>query len=262
MRLRAEQASWGKTTENPPFATPSRREGEDDMESDLKSREEILLQEFREGRDAAFDELVRLYYEKLYKIAYGLLASKQDAEEVVQDAFLRAYRGIASFRGESSFETWIHRITINLARNRFHWNKRRGEGVNVSISDQPVHEIDAQPRELDLPDSSLGPDRALENSELASTIGRAMRNLPLRLREPMLLRHFDEMPYETIAKKLDCKVGTVKSRLARGREIIRLFLEKLDSGATLSDMHAHSERKQQQDAIETSPSEKNARFSL
>lgn len=204
------------------------------MESELKNREDALVQEFKAGCDAAFDELVRLHYEKLCKIAYSLLDSKQDAEEVVQDAFLRAYRGFSSFRGDSTFETWIHRITINLARNRFHWNKRRGEGLNVSMSNQTNEEALAAPRDLDLPDSSLGPDRALENNELVRTIGCAMRKLPNRLREPMLLRHFNDMPYETIAKKLDCKIGTVKSRLARGREMIRLFLENLDSGAILS----------------------------
>ena len=105
-----------------------------------------LIAAFKAGKQESFDKLVVMYSPQLYRTAYGLLGSKQDAEEVVQDAFVRAYRALGSFRGDSSFETWMHRITINLARNKFHWNRRRGEGQMTSISH--VSEDDGEQRDL------------------------------------------------------------------------------------------------------------------
>ena len=104
------------------------------MEQEQKTREEALLKAFRSGDAAAFDGLIEMYSAKLYKVAYALLGSRQDAEEVVQDTFLRAYRALQAFRGESSLETWLHRITLNLARNKYQWNHRRGSGLNVSLT--------------------------------------------------------------------------------------------------------------------------------
>lgn len=86
------------------------------MEQEQKTREEALLKAIRSGDAAAFDILIGMYSAKLYKVAYALLGSRQDAEEVVQDTFLRAYRAMRTFRGDSSLETWLHRITMNLAR--------------------------------------------------------------------------------------------------------------------------------------------------
>lgn len=196
-----------------------------------KSREAELIEQFKDGNDSAFDELVLMISPKLFRVAFALLGNKQDAEEVVQDAFVRAHRAIADFRGEASFETWMHRITVNLARNRFHWNRRRGEGVNVSLS-VPLDSGDAPKQEIDLPDSRMEPDKLLETLELENNIIRAMKNLPEGLRETMILRHMDDMPYEKIATLLDCKVGTVKSRLARGREMLRAALMRLDTPAS------------------------------
>ena len=95
------------------------------MEQEQKAREEALLKAFRDGDDTAFDGLIGMYSAKLYKVAYALLGSRQDAEEVVQDTFLRAYRALQSFRGESSLETWLHRIALNLARNKYQWHQYR-----------------------------------------------------------------------------------------------------------------------------------------
>lgn len=181
-----------------------------------------LIASFKSGKLESFDQLVVMYSPHLYRTAYGLLGSKQDAEEVVQDAFVRAYRALGNFRGDSSFETWMHRITINLARNKFHWNRRRGEGQMTSIS--RVSEEDGEQRELLFPDDRLRPDFTLENSEIESQIMKGLASLPESLRETMVLRHVSDLPYEKIAEQLDCKVGTVKSRLARGRELLREYL--------------------------------------
>ena len=194
------------------------------MEQEQRTREEALLKAFRNGDAAAFDTLIGMYSAKLYKVAYALLGSRQDAEEVVQDAFLRAYRALHAFRGDSSLETWLHRITVNLARNKFQWNHRRGDGLNVSLT--PVDddgESGAEP-EQDVPDLRMEPDLVLEQDEIGTNIMKALNSLPDNLRETMLLRHVNDMPYELIAQKLDCKVGTVKSRLSRGREMLRDYL--------------------------------------
>jgi len=195
------------------------------MEQEQKAREDALLKAFRSGDDTAFDALIGMYSAKLYKVAYALLGSRQDAEEVVQDTFLRAYRALRTFRGESSLETWLHRITLNLARNKYQWNRRRGEGLNVSLTagDDSDGESGAE-NEQDVPDRRMEPDVVLEQDEIGTNIMKALNSLPDNLRETMVLRHVNDMPYELIAQRLDCKVGTVKSRLSRGREMLRDYL--------------------------------------
>lgn len=193
--------------------------------------EQVLVEAFKHGDMDAFDGIISLFSAKLYKTAYALLGSRQDAEEVVQDTFLRAYRGLNAFRGDSSLETWLHRITVNLARNRYHWNQRHGEGVNVSLTvSTPDGDNDqASGTELELPDSRMEPDRKLEQKELEQMIMTELNQLPPAIREVMLLRHLDDMPYEDIAEKLHCKLGTVKSRLARGRDMLRAKLSDSES---------------------------------
>jgi RNA polymerase sigma-70 factor (ECF subfamily) len=195
------------------------------MEQEQRTREEALLKALRGGDAAAFDGLIEMYSAKLYKVAYALLGSRQDAEEVVQDTFLRAYRAIHAFRGDSSLETWLHRITLNLARNKYQWNHRRGSGLNVSLTAGDGTDGDSgTENEQDVPDRRMEPDVVLEQDEIGANIMKALNCLPDNIRETMLLRHVNDMPYELIAQKLDCKVGTVKSRLSRGREMLRDYL--------------------------------------
>ena len=205
-----------------------------DMNEETGNYEERLIAEFKSGSRERFDELVQLYTQKLYRLAYGLLGNHHDAEEVVQDSFVRAYRGLENFRGDSSFETWMHRITMNLARNKFHWNRRRGSGINVSLSNSGDPAEDGENgAELDLPDSSYSPDRLMQKAETQRNVIDGMNSLPESLREAMVLRHVKDMPYEEIAVILNCPVGTVKSRIARGRELLREYLMNLD-GETAS----------------------------
>lgn len=190
--------------------------------------DEELIRRFREGHKESFDEMVVMYSPRLFRVAYGLLGNKQDAEEVVQDAFVRAYRALPHFRGDASFETWMHRITMNLARNKFHWNRRRGSGLNISLFSGEEGDPEQSSPQIDLPDTRMEPDRLLENTELEQNIVFIIRGLPEKLREAMVLRHLENLSYEQIADFLNCKVGTVKSRLARGREILRQELIRLD----------------------------------
>lgn len=199
------------------------------MNGETGSYEERLIADFKEGSRDRFDELVKAYTQKLYRLAYGLLGNHHDAEEVVQDSFVRAYRGLDNFRGDSSFETWMHRITVNLARNKFHWNRRRGEGLNVSLSEPNDSMEDGESSaELELPDTSYSPDRLMQKAETRSNVLSGLNALPDSIREAMVLRHVKDMPYEEIAGILNCPVGTVKSRISRGRELLREYLMKMD----------------------------------
>ena len=204
------------------------------MDDAGKERDLELISEFKAGRKEVFDELMDIYASKLFQTAYGLLGSRQDAEEVVQDAFVRAYKALSDFRCDASFETWMHRIVVNLSRNKYHWNRRRGEGLNTSISDSTrmnaLSESSLTTQDIPLPDNTYGPDKIMETSEFEGNVLLGLESLPDTLREAMILRHVDDLPYEKIAELLDCKVGTVKSRLARGRELLRGFLGGLDSG--------------------------------
>ncbi len=188
-----------------------------------------LVEAYKNGDTEAFDELMNRHAAKLYHTAYGLLSNQQDAEEVVQDAFLRAYRALHKFRGDSSFETWIHRIVINLSRNKYHWNRRRGAEVNISLNQQSRKlSDDNEEVTMTIPDESYEPDRLLQGKEVASGIMSGFEKLPETLKEAMVLRHVNDLPYEKIAELLNCKVGTVKSRIARGREILRGILSKIE----------------------------------
>lgn len=198
---------------------------------DSKEMVQQLVESFKAGSTEVFDKLIELYSPKLYQAAYGILGNRQDAEEVVQDTFVRAYKGLNKFRGDASFETWIYRITINLSRNKYHWNRRRGSEINLSISQPLANSDDTRKNEdMDIADKSSGPDSIIEKDEFEKNIAKAFEKLPENLRETMILRHVDDMPYEQIAELLECKVGTVKSRIARGREYLRQILKNIESG--------------------------------
>lgn len=194
------------------------------MDADNKKREEELVKEFKAGNKEAFDELIERHAPKLYQASFGLLGNRQDAEEVVQDAFLRAYKGLENFRGDASFETWVCRIAINLSRNKYQWNKRRGAELNLSISEHHQSLEENSSEDMAIPDKAPAPDSILEKAEAEKGIMEAFENLPETLRETMILRHINNMSYEKIAELQECKEGTVKSRIARGREILREYL--------------------------------------
>lgn len=191
------------------------------------SEDKELVRRYLAGDSSAGDSLVRNHASRLYQTAYALTSSHQDAEEVVQDAFIRGFKALPKFRGEAGFGTWMHRIVVNLSRNKFHWNKLRGSDVNVSISEHRETLDSERGTEEDrgLPDENLSPVRMLENVELETTVLKGFEELPETLKEAMVLRHVHEYSYERIAEVLNCKVGTVKSRLARGREVLRGMMD-------------------------------------
>lgn len=188
-------------------------------ENPISDKELIAL--IIDGDTRAFEELMDRYAEKAFQISYGILGNRHDAEEVTQDAFVRIYRALSRFRGDSEFSTWMYRIVVNQARNRYRWNKRRGAGKNFSIDQSRDGDEGGSPA-LDLPDKVGSiPDRQLIYQEWEGEIAREMEHLPESNREALILRNVKNFSYDQISDVLDCKVGTVKSRIARAREELR-----------------------------------------
>lgn len=195
----------------PPQETPTDRE---------------LIRSFQEnGAPAAFDELIRRHSGKAFQIAVGFLGSREDAEEVVQDAFVRIYRSLPRFRGDAEFSTWMYRIVMNLCNNRYRWNKVRGAGRLRSLDEPLESQGGDEPLKLEIPDNRLAPDKQVDYTEMRDRLEAAMNALPEAYRQAVLLRNVHDLDYDQIAEMLHCAVGTVKSRINRGRELLREALK-------------------------------------
>ena len=186
-------------------------------------RDSELVRRFNAGDETAFIEIMTHYREKLFPIVQSLLRNHADTEEIVQDTFIRAHRGLARFRGDSSLATWLHRIAVNLARNRYWYFFRRRRHATLSFDCPLGDDSDATFTDLvaaDAPD----PARAATNDEFAALVETCMEKLDPRHREILTLRNLLHRSYEEIATALGINVGTVKSRIARARENLRGLL--------------------------------------
>lgn len=180
----------------------------------------MLVERFKQGDQAAFNEIVGRYWDRIYGMAHQLLRNREDAEEVTQDAFIRAHRGLGNFRGDSSFSTWLYQIATNLARNRYWYWWRRKRDLSVSI-DQPLGaEQDMTLKDV-LPADARDPEEEAVSQEFVDRIAECMGHLNDRHREILVLRNVKNLSYEEIAGILGVSVGTVKSRIARARESLR-----------------------------------------
>jgi RNA polymerase sigma-70 factor, ECF subfamily len=184
------------------------------------SADALLVERMRQGDEKAFEKIVDLYWERIYARVLQLLKNPQDAEEVTQDAFLRAHRGLASFRGDAAFSTWLFQIATNLAHNRYWYWWRRKRDVSLSLDqtlgpDSDITLVDIIPDDQDDPG-----DETLTN-ELARRVEECIPKLSRKHRDILALRIKENLSYEEIAQKLDIRVGTVKSRIARARENLR-----------------------------------------
>jgi RNA polymerase sigma-70 factor (ECF subfamily) len=179
-----------------------------------------LIVRFKSGDQSAFDEMVRRHWDRIYAMVLQLLRNPQDAEEVTQDAFIRAHRGLANFRGDSAFSTWLYQIATNLARNRYWYWWRRKRDKSISL-DAPVSaENDLTLADV-IPAEVESPDDITVTQELVERIGKGMERLSAKHREILVLRNIKNLSYEEIAAILGISVGTVKSRIARARESLR-----------------------------------------
>ena len=177
-----------------------------------------LVRRAKKGDYRAFDLLVLKYQSRVIATAFKFVKEKQLAEDIAQEAFIKSYKSIDSFREESSFYTWVYRITVNTAKNYLVSSKRRDEVVISDLSQDDSF----YPEKLDV-DS---PQEILKASELRDLIFETLSSLGEETRTALSLREFDGLSYEQIAEIVQCPVGTVRSRIFRGREIIEEVVGK------------------------------------
>lgn len=163
---------------------------------------------------AAFEELVHTYQNRVYGLCRQLTGNSHEAEDLAQEAFIRAYRAIGTFRSEADFGTWLHRITVNIWLNSR--RKKSGEQITVSL-DESYREEDGGGLRHNVPDSSADPQLALESEELRDQVRKALLALSEEHRAVLVLREMEGYSYEEVAAMLGCTLGTVKSRLSRAR---------------------------------------------
>jgi len=180
----------------------------------------LLVDRFKGGDQSAFDEMVTRYWDRIYSMVNQLLRNSQDAEEVTQDAFIRAHRGLDNFRGESAFSTWLYQIATNLARNRYWywWRRKRDQSVSIDApfgADNDMTLAEVIPAEVETPDDIT------VTQEFVDRIATGMQRLSAKHREILVLRNVKNMSYEEISAVLGISIGTVKSRIARARESLR-----------------------------------------
>jgi RNA polymerase sigma-70 factor (ECF subfamily) len=182
-----------------------------------------FIERLRAGEAAAFDHLVTERSGEVYALLYRLTEDPEEARDLTQETFLRAFQNISRFRGDANLKTWLYRIALNQARNRWRWWRRRRRDVTVSL--------DAQDGQRE---QSLGASlRAVGNNPEQETLAReretslraALRSLSRSYRETVILRDVEGLSYEEIASALEISTGTVKSRLSRGRLELRRILE-------------------------------------
>jgi RNA polymerase sigma-70 factor (ECF subfamily) len=182
-----------------------------------------LVRQFNLGDENAFAELMSRHKSRIFSAAMGLLHNHADAEEITQDTFVRAHRGFARFRGDSSVATWLHRIAVNLARNRYWYFFRRRRHATLSLDASIGDEGDSKFSDLL---STSEPDPAQESSrnEFVSAVETCLERLEPSHRRILTMRTVLDQSYEDIAEALGINVGTVKSRIARARERLRARL--------------------------------------
>jgi RNA polymerase sigma-70 factor, ECF subfamily len=184
-----------------------------------------LVQRVQRGDKSAFDLLVRKYQLKVVKLVTRYLRDPSEAEDVAQEAFIKAYRALPQFRGDSAFYTWLYRIAINTAKNAI---VARGRNpVEFDLDMQNIEESQSMQARLADPDT---PESLLQAEEIRTTVNRAIDALPEDLRTAIVLRELDGLSYEEIASAMDCPVGTVRSRIFRAREAIDRQLSAVFEG--------------------------------
>ena len=176
--------------------------------------DEDLVLRVQRGDKSAFDFLVIKYQHRIIQLVNRYVKDPSEAQDVAQEAFIKAYRALGNFRGDSAFYTWLYRIAINTAKNYLVSRSRRNSDYQVDIQDAEVFENAPQLQGMETP------ERHLLNQEIVDTIQEAIDKLPEEMRTAIMLREFEGMSYEEIAETMDCPVGTVRSRIFRAREAI------------------------------------------
>ena len=183
--------------------------------------DQALVERAQSGDRRAFDLLVLKYQQRVGNLIGRYVRDGSEVLDVTQDAFLKAYRALPGFRGESAFYTWIYRIAINTAKNHMVAQGRRPPGDDVDAEVAEQLDVGGRLRE------TATPERELLRDEIADSVQAALDDLPEELRTAVVLREFEGMSYEEIAAAMDCPIGTVRSRIFRAREAIDKRLRPL-----------------------------------
>src|SRR6056297_485847 len=188
--------------------------------------DQLLVERVQKGDKRAFDMLVLKYQHKIISLVSRYVADHAEALDVSQEAFIKAYRALKRFRGDSAFYTWLYRIAINTAKNHLVAQGRRPPQSDVDAIDAEQYQIDSRLKDR------ASPEHELLREEIEQTIHDAIADLPEDLRSAITLREMEGMSYEEIATTMDCPIGTVRSRIFRAREAIdsrlRPLLSNLD----------------------------------
>lgn len=180
--------------------------------------EQDIISKAKNGDQDAFGQLVLAHQNKVYSLCVHLLGSREEAEDMAQEAFLKAWRSLDSFLGESSFSTWMHRLTTNLCLDHLRKQTRR-QNISVAVS------LDDEEAAIPEPAGQTGdPHEALERGERRRALAKGLQELPEHYRRPLVMREVGGMSYQEIAAALELDLGTVKSRIARARETLRKIL--------------------------------------
>jgi RNA polymerase sigma-70 factor (ECF subfamily) len=181
-----------------------------------------LVERVQRGDKAAFDLLVSKYQRKIFRLLSRLIRDPTEIEDVAQEAFIKAYRALPNFRGESAFYTWLYRIAINTAKNYLvSLGRRAPTTTEADIEDAETFDDGDHLRDLNTPDSML------LTKQVAEAVNRAIDQLPEDLRTAIVLRELEGLSYEEIAESMRCPIGTVRSRIFRAREAIALELRPI-----------------------------------
>lgn len=186
----------------------------------VREQEQAVIRRIREGDVNAFEELMAAYEKNVYNLALRMVNNPEDAADMAQEAFIKAYQSLPGFRGDSKFSVWLYRIVSNVCLDFLRRRNRRSE-LSLSVEDDEGEEA-----QLDIPDETFSPEAQLERRMTREAVQRGLSGLPPDSRQILLLREIQGLSYEEIAQVLDLEVGTVKSRLFRARKKLCAFLLK------------------------------------
>ncbi len=186
--------------------------------------DQLLVERVQKGDKAAFDLLIHKYQHRIVSLISRYVSDPSEALDVAQEAFIKAYRAIGNFRGDSAFYTWLYRIAINTAKNWLVARKRRPPASDIDAADAEQYDMESRLKDRSTPESEL------LREEIEKTVYDTIANLPEDLRTAIILREMEGMSYEEIATTMECPIGTVRSRIFRAREAIDEKLKPLVGG--------------------------------